>query len=141
MCEYCRSVEREREEKEEYYFSIIQRRISCIKMPIECVCCNVRMDPNSRRPFTGTAMRLLVSARTNTVLPESGWICNACRMSYRNWRYNTEFANVLDRLEEESNEMIVDTINKVRFLYSIYVYIYIFIYLIILFRMMMRTSK
>jgi hypothetical protein len=139
MCEYCRSVDREREEKEKYYFSIIQRSTSCTKMPIECVCCNVRMDPNSQRPFTGTAMRLFVSARTNTVLPESGWMRIACRISYRNWRYNTEFVNALERLEEESNEMIVDTGNKVRFLYSIY--IYILIYLIILFAIMMRTSK
>jgi hypothetical protein len=90
-------------------------------MPIECVCCNVRMDPDNRRPFTGTAMRLFVTARTNTVLPKPVWICNACRMSYRNWRYHTEFVNVLDRLEEESNEMIVDTGNIVRFLYSIYI--------------------
>jgi hypothetical protein len=94
-------------------------------MPIECVCCDVRTEPNNRRAFNGIAMRLFVSARRNMLLPDSGWICNGCRMSYRNWRYSTEFVNVLDRLEEESNEMIVDTKNNVRFLNSIYIHHYL----------------
>ena len=69
-------------------------------------------------------MRLFVSARRNFSLPDSGWICNACRMSYRNWRYSTEFVDILDRLEEESNQIIVDTENKVRFPNNIYIYIH-----------------
>ena len=84
-------------------------------MPTECVCCDVRTEANTRRPFNGIAMRLFVSARRNLSLPDSGWICNACRMSYRTWRYSTEFINTLDRLEEESNEMMVDNGNEVRF--------------------------
>ena len=91
-------------------------------MPIMCVCCDVRMEPNNRRPFNGIAMRLFVSARRNMLLPDSGSICNACRMSYRNWRYSAEFVNIFDRLEEESNEMLIDVENKVRF-YNIYIYI------------------
>ena len=49
------------------------------------------------------------------VLPHSGSICNTCRMSYRNWRNNAEFINILDHIEEESNDMIVDNDNIVRF--------------------------
>ena len=51
-------------------------------MSIECVCCNGRVDSVSRRPFHGVAMRLFVSARTDWALPDSGSICNACRMRY-----------------------------------------------------------
>ena len=58
-------------------------------------------------------------------------------MCYRRWRHNTEFVNVLDRLEEESNEMMVDTENEVSFPNCID----IIIYLIILFRMMIKTWK
>ena len=47
------------------------------------------------------------------LLPESGSICNTCRMCYRKWHKNDEFVEILDRLEEESNEMIVDSSNEV----------------------------
>ncbi|CAF3025401.1 unnamed protein product, partial [Rotaria sp. Silwood2] len=57
-------------------------------------------------------MRLFVSARTNMFLPESGSICNTCRMRYLKWRNNTEFVNVLDRLGKESDESIMDTDDK-----------------------------
>ena len=82
-------------------------------MSIECVCCDVRVKPKNRRPFHGIAMRLFVSARKNMSLPESGSICNTCRMCYRKWRNNDEFVEILDRLEEESNEMVVDSGNEV----------------------------
>ncbi|CAF4109077.1 unnamed protein product [Rotaria sordida] len=81
-------------------------------MAIECVCCNTRIDSKNYRPFRGIAMRLFVSARTNMYLPDSGSICNACRMSYLKWRNNTEFISVLNRLEEEPNESIMDIDDK-----------------------------
>ena len=102
-------------------------------MTVECVCCDARIEPNNRRPFHGIALRLFVSARKDMYLPDSGLICNACRMCYRKWRNNTEFVNVLDRLEKESNEMIVDNDDKVRFSNSIVGICYP-----IVFRMMMR---
>ncbi|CAF2730030.1 unnamed protein product [Rotaria sp. Silwood2] len=81
-------------------------------MPVECVCCDARIEPKNRRPFHGIAMRLFVSARRNMTLPSSGSICNACRMCYRNWRNNAEFAHILNRVEQESNQMIVDSDNE-----------------------------
>ena len=84
-------------------------------MPFQCVCCNSRVSQENRRPFHGITMRLFVSARRNMVLPDSGFICNTCRMSYRNWHNNAEFINILDHIEEESNDMIVDNDNIVRF--------------------------
>ena len=83
-------------------------------MVIECVCCNARIDSKSRRPFHGITMGLFVSARTDMCLPDSESICNACRMSYLKWRNNTEFISVLNRLEEETNESILDTDDNVR---------------------------
>ena len=59
-------------------------------------------------------MRLFVSARTDMCLPDSGSICNACRMFYLKWHNNTEFISVLNRLEEETNESIMDTDDNVR---------------------------
>ena len=82
-------------------------------MSIEWVCCDVRVEPKNRRLFHDIAMRLFVWARKNMSLPESGSICNTCRMCYRKWRNNDEFVEILDRLEEESNEMIVDSSNEV----------------------------
>ncbi|CAF4392192.1 unnamed protein product [Rotaria sp. Silwood2] len=82
-------------------------------MVIECVCCDTRIDSKNYRPFRGIAMRLFVSARTNLYLPDSGSICNACRMSYLKWRNNTEFISVLNRLEEEEpNESMMDIDDK-----------------------------
>ena len=83
-------------------------------MVIECVCCNARIDSKSRRPFHGITMCLFVSARTDMCLPDSGSICNACRMSYLKWHNNTKFISVLNRLEEETNESIMDTDDNVR---------------------------
>ena len=83
-------------------------------MVIECVCCNVRIDSKSRRPFQGIATRLFVSARTDMCSPDSGSICNACRMSYLKWRNSTEFIRMLNRLEEETNESIMDVYDNVR---------------------------
>ena len=102
-------------------------------MFIECVCCNSRIEPKKQRPFRGIALRLFVSARRNMALPDSGSICNACRMCYLKWRNNTEFVSVLDHLEEESNEMIVDNADEVRFSNSV-----VLIFYPIVFRMMMR---
>ena len=82
---------------------------------VNCCCCDRRIEPNNQRPFRGIALRLFVSARTNMCLPDSGSICNACRMCYFKWRNNTEFVSVLDRLEKESDESIMDTDDKVRF--------------------------
>ena len=82
-------------------------------MSIECVCCDARVEPKNRRRFHGIAMRLFVSARKNMSLPESGSICNTCRMCYQKWRNNDEFVESLDHLEEEPNEMIVDSSNEV----------------------------
>ena len=48
-------------------------------------------------------------------LPDSESICNTCRMSYRSWHNSAEFMNILDHIEEESNDMIVDNDNIVRF--------------------------
>ena len=84
-------------------------------MFIECVCCNGRIDSKNHRPFHGVAMRLFVSARTTMSLPDSGSICNACRMCYLKWRNNTEFVNVLNHVEKESTENSVDTGDQVRF--------------------------
>jgi len=89
-------------------------------MPIECVCCDAHIERKSQRRFRGVAMRLFVSARRNMALPNSGSICNTCRMCYRDWRNNVEFINILDRLEEESNEMNVGSDNEVRFSNRIY---------------------
>ncbi|CAF1156958.1 unnamed protein product [Rotaria sp. Silwood1] len=36
-----------------------------------------------------------------------------CEMWYRNWRNNTEFAHILNRVEEESNGMIVHSGNEI----------------------------
>ena len=82
-------------------------------MSIECVCCDARVEPKNRRPSHGIAMRLFVSARKNMSLPESGSICNTCRICYRKWHNNNEFVEILYRLEEESNELIVDNSNEV----------------------------
>ena len=82
-------------------------------MSIECVCCDARVEQKNRRPFHGIAMRLFVSAQKNMSLPESRSIYNTCRTCYRKWRNNDEFVEILDRLEEESNEMIVDSSNEV----------------------------
>ena len=84
-------------------------------MFVECVCCNNRVDVKNRRPFHGVAMRLFVSARTNTYLPESGFICNSCRMLYLKWRGNTEFAKVLNQIEPASNEVKNNNDDTVRF--------------------------
>lgn len=83
-------------------------------MHFQCVCCDSRIASKDRRPFHGITMRLFVSARRNMSLPDSGSICNACRMSYRNWRNNAEFINILDHMEEQSNDMILDNDNIVR---------------------------
>ena len=82
-------------------------------MLIECVCCNGRIDSVSRRPFHGVAMRIFVSARTDWALPDSGSICNACRMRYLKWRNNTEFVDVLNNIEKESIENCADTDHEV----------------------------
>ncbi len=97
-------------------------------MSIECVCCDIRTEPINRRSFNGIAMRLFVSARRNISLPDSGWICNACRMCYRNWRYNAEFIHVFNGLKEESNEMLMDNENEVRFCDCTVIIIYLIIY-------------
>ena len=83
-------------------------------MSSQCVCCNVRMEPNNRRPFHGIVMRLFVSARRDVSLPGSGSICDACRMCYRKWRSNSEVAHILDRIEDESNETVIAGENQVR---------------------------
>ena len=102
-------------------------------MANECICCNARIDSKSRRPFHGITMHLFVSARTDMCLPDSGLICNACRMSDLKWRNNTEFISVLNRLEEETNESIMDIDNNVRLCGRAVVVTYR-----ILFSMMMR---
>ena len=84
-------------------------------MVIECVCCNRRIHSKNHRPFHGIAMRLFVAARTNMCLPDSGSICNACRMCYLKWRNNTEFVNVLNHVENEFIENSVGTDDEVRF--------------------------
>ena len=84
-------------------------------MLLQCVCCNSSISQENWRPFHHITMRLSVSARRNMVLPDSGSICNTCRMSYRNWCNNAEFINILDHIEEESNDMIVNNDNIVRF--------------------------
>ena len=48
-------------------------------------------------------------------LTDLGSICNTCRMSYRNWRSNTEFINILDHIEEESNDVVVDNDSIIKF--------------------------
>ena len=83
-------------------------------MVIEYARCNARIDLKSRRPFHGIAMRLFVSARTDMCLPDYESICNACLMSCLKWRNNTEFISMLNRLEEETNESIIDTDDNVR---------------------------
>lgn len=97
-------------------------------MVVDCVCCGIRVDSTSRRPFHGTAMRLFVSARINMSLPTSGFICNTCRMSYLRWRGNREFAQAFDRIEVMPNETIDGNENTVRFslvLLIIYSYFYL----------------
>ena len=86
-----------------------------IKMFVKCICYNGRVDQKSRCPFHGIVMRLLVSPRINMSLPDSGWICNGCRMCHLRWRNNSEFANVLHSLEDESNEKMNDDRDKVGF--------------------------
>jgi hypothetical protein len=103
-------------------------------MFIECVCCDGRVEPKNQRPFHGITMRLFVSARRNMCLPDSGSMCNTCRMCYRKWRNNTEFVTVLDRLEKESDESRMDTDDKVRFPN----YILVIMYRLFFFRMTMR---
>ena len=92
-------------------------------MPIECVCCDARIERKNQRRFRGVAMRLFVSARRNMALPISGSICNTCRMCYRDRHNNVEFINILYRLEDESNEMNVGSGNDVRFSNRIYMII------------------
>ena len=82
-------------------------------MSIECVRCDGCVEQKNRRLFHGIAMRLFVSAQKNMSSPESGSIYNTCRMCYRKWHKNDEFVEILDLLEEESNEMIVDSSNKI----------------------------
>ena len=83
-------------------------------MSSQCVCCNVRMEPNNRRSFHGIVMRLFVPARRSMSLPGSGSICNACRMCYRKWRSNSEVAHILDCIKDESNETVIASGNQVR---------------------------
>ncbi|CAF2578622.1 unnamed protein product [Rotaria sp. Silwood2] len=81
-------------------------------MVMECVCCDSRIESKNRRPFCGIALRSFVSARRNLFLPESGFICNACRMCYYKWRNNSEFIDALDHIEKESGESIVKKDDK-----------------------------
>ncbi|CAF3950565.1 unnamed protein product [Rotaria sp. Silwood2] len=81
-------------------------------MVMECVCCDSRIESKNRRPFCGIALRSFVSARRNLFLPESGFICNACRMCYYKWRNNSEFIDAWDHIEKESDESIVKMDDK-----------------------------
>jgi hypothetical protein len=58
-------------------------------------------------------MRLFVAARTSLSLPDSGFICGSCRMSYLKWRGKTEFVKVLDQIDTESNEVMNDADKQV----------------------------
>ena len=88
-------------------------------MVVECVCCDVRMDLKSRRPFHGLAMRLFVSARRNKHVPEEGFICNGCRMSYSKWRENPDFSKMLNQIEIISNENMENNDQRVTLLASV----------------------
>ncbi len=76
----------------------------------ECVCCGARVELISRRPLQGLLMRMFVSARTNAVLSDAGWICNGCRMLFFKWKNKPEFADAFARFEETVND--VEMVNK-----------------------------
>lgn len=83
-------------------------------MVVECICCDVRIDFKNHRPFHGLAMRLfIVFTRRNEPVPEEGFTCNGCRVSYFKWRENPDFSKVLDQIEIISNENMENNDNKV----------------------------
>jgi hypothetical protein len=53
---------------------------------------------------------MFVSARTNAVLSDAGWICNGCRMLFFKWKNKPEFADAFARFEETVND--VEMVNK-----------------------------
>ena len=78
-----------------------------------CVCCNVRLTANSRRPVKGRSIRLFVATRLfPNLLSTDAYICTKCRLMYNKWIAVPEFCEFLQTIDSYP-EVTTAAINKV----------------------------